>query len=280
MKTVLGFLIPLLLVIVIFSGFVLLLNQNEGKGALQVTSFPESSVYLEGKLIGNTPLCRCEAKNMLKTGEYAVKIVPKEGDLQPFEEKITIYKSTLTVVDRTFADGGQSEGSIITLSQITDKKDAQILVLSFPEKATVSLDSNPVGSSPLLLKNITESDHDLHLEKEGYKDKLLKIRAIPGYKLTSLVFMGLGLTKASDSAGLTGVTPTPSVQKIVILNTPTGFLRVRADASLGSAEIGRVVPGETFDLLEEKGKWFRIKLNSSIAEGKLGWVSSDYCVKQ
>ena len=277
MKTVLGFLIPLFLAIAVFLSLVFFFNQNEGKGVLQVTSVPKSTVYLDGKLMGDSPL---EAKTMLKVGEYTLKIVPKEGDFQPFEDKITIYKSTITVVDRTFSNLGQSEGSIITLSQISDK-DAQILVLSFPDKATVSLDNDPKGSSPILLKNITESDHDLLLEKEGYKDKLLKIRAKIGYKLTALVFLGISSLSSSGSAGLVDQSGfVPVVQKVKILNTPTGFLRVRADAGLGGSEIGKVNPGDIFDLLDEKNGWFKIKFGPSTGGEKSGWISSDYGEKQ
>ena len=272
MKTVLGFLIPLVLALVVFFSLVFFLNQNEGKGVLQVTSVPKSAVYLNGKLMGDTPL---EAKTMLKVGDYTLKIVPKSGNFQPFEDKITIYKSAITVADRTFADSGQSEGSIITLSQISDK-DGEILVLSFPDGATVSLDNDPKGKTPILLKNITESDHDLLVGKEGYKDNLLKIRTKLGYKLTTLISLGISPLQASGSGDLKNDSSVPSVQKIVILNTPTGFLRVRADATLGSLEVGRVNPGDTFDLLDEKNNWFQIKLN----DGKLGWVSSDYAEKQ
>ena len=38
---------------------------NAQKGALQVTSSPESKVYLNNKYLGQTPLCKCEAADML-----------------------------------------------------------------------------------------------------------------------------------------------------------------------------------------------------------------------
>ena len=219
---------------------------------------------------------------MLATGEYALKLIPKSGDFQPFEYKIAINKGTLSVLDRTFGNGTESEGSIITLSAIPDKKDAQILVLSFPDKAVVFLDSSSVGSSPILLKNITESDHDINIAKDGYREKILKIRTAFGYKLTSLIFLGLSPIVASGSAAISESSSnlSPSIQKIVILNTPTGFLRVRQEASLASPQIGQVNPGDAFELLEENNGWFKIKLNSPADEGKMGWVNKDYAQKQ
>lgn len=80
---------------------------------------------------------------------------------------------------------------------------------------------------------------------------------------------------ATASAELSG-TPTPSViaeAGVKILDTPTGFLRVRA--SIGGSEIGQVTPGETYPLVEEKSGWFAI----TFEEGKTGWISSDYAEK-
>jgi uncharacterized protein YgiM (DUF1202 family) len=59
------------------------------------------------------------------------------------------------------------------------------------------------------------------------------------------------------------------------LQTPTGFLRVRDQASLGGAEIGQVKPGETYTLLDEQSGWYKIKFNN-----KEGWISSQYAQKQ
>ena len=159
-----------------------------------------------------------------------------QGNLEPFEEKITIAPSVLTVVDRTFGPGSSSQGSVISLTPISDKKDAQVLVVSFPDKSQVFLDSNPSGASPLLLKGLTVSDHEIKITKDGYKDKILKIRTVSGYKLEALVFLGVNLATATSSAI---PSPSPSIistpaatLKILILDTPTGFLRVRADSSL------------------------------------------------
>jgi uncharacterized protein YgiM (DUF1202 family) len=60
------------------------------------------------------------------------------------------------------------------------------------------------------------------------------------------------------------------------LQTPTGFLRVRDQASLNGAEIGQVKPGETYALLDEQTGWYQIKLTN----GKTGWISSQYAQKQ
>jgi uncharacterized protein YgiM (DUF1202 family) len=64
---------------------------------------------------------------------------------------------------------------------------------------------------------------------------------------------------------------------VLILQTPTGFLRVRDQASLNGAEIGQIKPGETYQLLDDKTTgWYQIQLTN----GKTGWISSQYAQKQ
>ncbi|MCL6096781.1 MAG: SH3 domain-containing protein [Patescibacteria group bacterium] len=280
MKKILFIIVPILLAIFIFVIIFVVVNKTSGKGALQVTSTPVSKVYVDSKFIGQTPLCKCEVNDMITVGTHTVRLVPTQGDLEAFEEKITIAPSVLTVVDRTFGPGASSQGSVISLAPISDKKDAQVLVVTFPDKSQVFLDNNSSGLSPLLLKNLTVSDHEIKVTKDGYKDKTLKIRTVLGYKLEALVFLGVNLATATTSAipsPSPSISPTPASNvKILILDTPTGFLRVRADSSLGSAEIGRVTPGETYDLLNETTGWYQIQLKDKTK----GWVSSQYAKKQ
>ena len=283
MRRVLVFLAPLLIAIAIFFGILFFLDKKSGKGALQVTSVPQSKVYLENKLIGTTPFCACELSQMLSIGDYTIKLVPQDENFRPFEEKITINKSILTVVDRTFADNGESDGSIISLSPISSKKDVEMLAISLPDKANVFLDNNPVGVTPLLLRQVSESDHDLRVTLTGYKDKSLKIKTASGFKLSVFIFLGVSSDLSNTSlASASAIVPSPSVAvaKVLILNTPTGFLRVRESNSITSSEIAQVKPGETYELVLEKEGWFEIKLNSPANDGKKGWISSSYAVKE
>lgn len=276
MKKVFYILAPFVLVVLIFAGVLLFLSQNKGKGALQVTSAPIAKVYLNGKFLGQTPLCECELKDMLAVGEYALRIVPNQAGFEPFEEKITINPKVLTVVDRSFADQGLGSGSIINLSPLTNPKNAQISVVSFPDGAQVYLDDNLEGQSPLLLQNITDSDHELKLSKVGYKDKIVRIKTTPGYELEALVFLGINPDVAAATVSSASSSASLPVAKVTILQTPTGFLRVRDQASLGGSEIGQIKPGEAYPLLNEQTDWFQIKLSST----QSGWISSQYAQKQ
>lgn len=281
MRKLLFIAIPLFLALGIFFTFAFFLNQSGGKGALQVTASPNSNVYLNGKLIGKTPLCKCEAADILPVGEYNIKVDPENAAFSPFEEKITISKSILTVVDRTFGKGVTSEGSIISLTPIEDAKAVQLLVISFPENAQVSVDSSAAGATPLLLKDITESDHEVEIKKDGYRAKTIRIRTVAGYKLTVVAYLGVSLGDVvSPTPVESSPTATPSATtsgtKVIILDTPTNFLRVRSASSAAGVEIGRVNPGESFDVLEENDEWVKIAL----PDGKNGWISRQYTKKE
>jgi hypothetical protein len=264
--------------IIVFSVVLFFLSKNKEKGALQITSIPNSKVYLNSKPIGNTPFRTNDLKDMILEGEYTIKLVPLSGNFVPFEQKVTISPKVLTVVDTNFAQKGLDNASIISLSSIEDKKDAQISVVTFPQDSEVFLDSNPQGLSPLLLKNITESDHELKVTKEGYKDKILRIRTVLGYKLDTIIYLGINPNIASPSA-ISVSSPSAFLQQnslmVTILKTPTGFLRVRQEPSVSALEITQVKPGEKYPLVEEKTGWFEIMLTNQT----LGWISSQYAAK-
>lgn len=288
MKKLLLVIIPIVLAIVIFLGFTFFLPKNDGKGALQVTAVPESIVYLNGKQLGKTPLCACGPPSSLSTlsvGEYTIRVVSQDNTVLPYEEKIHISSGVMTVVDRSFGKGATSEGSILTLTSLKEKSAREVSIVSFPQGTEVSIDNNSVGQTPLSVAKITESDHEIKVKKSGYKEKIIRIRAVTGYKLEVLVTLGIsdiisdGLPEqnaASPSAALS-VTPTAtSSAKVIILDTPTAYLNVRESGSLNAGTIDKVYPGEMYELVDEKESWFAIKLKT----GQVGWISGQYAKKQ
>lgn len=284
MKKALVILVPAIIVaVIVFFLVQSFLLAGKDKGALQVTASPQSKVYLNNKYLGQTPLCRCNTNEMIAIGDYTIRVVSNTGSFNEFQEKITIQKSILTVVDRKFSNGATSEGSIITLEPIQDGGKPQLLITSIPDKVEVLLDNSSSGFTPLLLRDLTDSDHELILRKSGYADKKVRIRTPSGYKLIATVYLGIDeggipsptvtpIPTASPSA-----TPTPpTLSKIIILQTPTGFLRVHASSSLASAEVGRVTPGQIYDVVTESDGWYEIMLSS----GAEGWISNQYAKKQ
>ncbi len=278
-KVVLVFIISFILAVGLFLGIQYYLNTRSEKGALQVTSSPTSKVYFNDEYLGQTPLCKCQASGMVIPGDYTIRLVPTDSTLPEFQEKVTISQGVLTVVDRKFGTNGQSEGSIISLTPLDDKTKSQLLVVSFPQGATVLLDDQSIGTTPLLSNDPTESDHDLKVNKDGYNEKEIRIRTPLGYKLTVAAYLSTSTTSlvppdASSAAALTPsieATPTPA-NRVVILDTPTGFLRVRQTPSVSAAEVGQVTPGKMYELVDHQSDWDEIKLD----DGTTGWISSQY----
>lgn len=288
MKKVFFFLLLLFIFAAVGLFFYQFFLRGNEKGALQVTSSPQSKVYLNGELLGTTPLCRCpksddlgvkNVQGMLPVGEYTIRLVPKSKDLSEFQEKITIEKSVLTVVDRKFSEGASSEGVVISLTRIDNEKTNELTIVSLPEGADVYIDDGAKGKTPLLIKDLTESDHTLMIQKDGYKTKTIRIKATNGYKLVAKGYLGINpLFVAGDketaSSSATS-TPNISVAKVRIIQTGTGFLRVRDEGSLGGKEIGRVLPGEEYAITEEQPGWYQILLTTGVK----GWISSAYAEK-
>lgn len=63
---------------------------------------------------------------------------------------------------------------------------------------------------------------------------------------------------------------------VVILDTPTGWLRVRSGPGTTFVEVAKVNPGEKYEFLEESSGWYKIQFKG----GKEGWVVGTYVKKE
>lgn len=252
-----------------------------GHGGLQITSNVSAEVFLNGKPQGATPVCLCDSDKTLSAGDYDVRITPKDSSLAPFSAKVTVNPNVLTALDKTFLPGALSSSYILTLEK-TNEKDGSVFIASIPDGALVTLDGQSEGVTPLTLKSISASEHEVEIEKLGFAKKTVRIRTVDGYKLILNTILGTATDEkiikspTPTNAPETTLTPTSPPSKIFILSTPNGFLRVREEPALTAAEIGRVNSGESFDATDENDSWFKIKLD----DGSEGWVSKSYAEKR
>ena len=75
---------------------------NSKPAALQVTSMPEASVFLDGKHLGKTPFY----SDQITAGEYTVKVSASEAN---YVDIITLIPGTLTVINRDLANNSLAQ---------------------------------------------------------------------------------------------------------------------------------------------------------------------------
>jgi hypothetical protein len=193
---------------------------------------------------------------------------------------------------------------MLWLEKITSSK-AEMTIVSVPEGANVLLDDQSKGVSPISLTDLPGGDHTLVVNSPGFEPRTIKVKLTAGYKLNATVSLALSPTQvtagisgdqpiASPSSTLAPVissgagtpspkpslTPTPTVdqtapKKVKILDTPTGFLRVRKEPSVNSDELAQVKPGEIYVVVDSQSGWYKI----SYTESADGWISSQYAQK-
>jgi len=107
-------------------------------------------------------------------------------------------------------------------------------------------------------------------EGETLSDKALE--------MVNVLAGNIDLIKNSNETNTTyssGEDNTPSEGSVVILETGTGWLRVRAGAGLGFDEVAKVDVGKKYKLIEDKGDWVKIQVDDQTT----GWVSATYVDK-
>lgn len=301
MKRVIAFL-PLVLITVFLSGC----GQKKPNAALQITTTPIATIFINGKLVGKTPYVDKE----MTPGEVSIKLIPESEtmDLSTWEGKLKLVGGVMSVVNREFAETEEaSTGDILTLEPTKDKN-ASVMVVTSPDSVMVKLDDENRGFSPLFLDKVSEGDHKITLSLNGYKERIAKARTVNGYKLilnsklaqdlsesniatptpTSLTPVPTSKLKVSPTPKVTSaakVTMAPSVTpkvtgvvkqtSVVIKGTPEGWLRVRSTPSTTATILTKVNEGDKLTVLEEKSGWYKI----AYEVGKEGWISSQYTQK-
>lgn len=250
------------MLIVRFSGkgAEMLLGIKERSG-ISVLSKPDgATVFLDGREVGKTPF---EDKN-LAVREYTVTI-DKEGAV--WQGKVMLSEGTVSVINRDLAkDTSSQSGEVLTL-----EKGRGLTVISNPSASEVEVDGKVLGKTPTTL-SLAAGEHTILISHPNYLKRSIRANLPAEFNLTVSVDLGL------SEADLTTIA-TPAIKvtpEVLVLDTPTNFLRVRDKASLNGKEIARVTPGDTLILLEDLGDWMRVRL----ADNTEGFVSSTYVEKK
>lgn len=280
----------ILMMILLFFGVKFFLERDSGPAVLKISSNPKATIFLDGQHLGQTPY-----EDKVKPGEYTLKLVPdSDSKAVSWQIKLKLNSGMMTFVNRDLSDSElTSAGEILTLEKISGQS-AEMVVISTPDGASVSLDNNNRGTTPFSLLKIEPGDHDLLLSETGFSDRTLKIRTTVGFKLTASFQLALTSPEATVSATPSATPKASSSPKptatpkssatssaqlarpyVQILDTPTGFLRVRLEPSTSATEAAQVKPGETYPLLDQQNGWYQIKYQGQSS----GWISGQYAEK-
>ena len=274
MKVVKIILLTIFLVLLIVLGTLFITGYfSPPKAGLLVDTDPPSTVFVNGERVGTT-----KYDGVFKPGEVVVKLVPESFDkpLPPYETKVKLVSGVKTIVQRAFLESEEkSSGAIISFEK-SDSKNAQISVVSIPDAAQVLVDGQVRGNTPLKLSSVSIGEHTLTLESQGYEDKEIDVMTYKGFKLTAVFKLS-----PKDELSQVEENPTPEPireEKVKILKTGTGFLKVRLEPSTLTREVGRVIPGEFYKLLDtdDETGWYKIEYK----DGEEGWISNKYAEKE
>lgn len=239
------------------------------QAGIYVEADPKSFVFVNGAQVGVTPY-----RTTREPGAITLKIVPQSSDTlsTPFETKLTLTAGIETVVRREFGKSDdESVGEIVSFGKVA-ADETSLVVVSIPDNAQVLIDGTVYGFAPYKTSSVTAGQHRVTLEAPGYKDRTISVKTITGYKLTAVVKLAKGEEMQAEP------TPTPKPQVYVeVLDTPNGFLRVRQEANIDSAEVGRVKTGDKLLLLDDSATdWFKVEFSDPDASTTSGWISAQY----
>lgn len=238
---------------------------------LFIESNPAATVFINGEQVGRTPF-----DEKLPAGEVIVKLVPDSFDtpLVPFETKITLTSGVKTIINRNFASTlDESSGEVLAFEKAADSQ-VGLSVVSVPEVTQIAVDGQILGFAPFKTSAIEPGDHILKLSAPGFIAKEIGITTYEGYNLTA--FVKLAVDPESEEEPVEE--PSQSDIEVEILETPTGFLRVRSEPSTLGEEVGQVEPGDIYPVLEEDPEtgWYKIEFEDAQGEKIEGWVSGEY----
>ena len=249
-------------------------KSRQPTAGLKVYSTPQALVFVDNVQIGQTPL-----EKLFPPGEVTVKIIPDTlSTISPYQAKIRLTANAYTVIRRDFGDSDVlSAGEITSLLKESGPEASLSVVSSYPDSAAISLDGQPQGFTPLLISPVSPGDHQITLTAPGFTDRVISALAIAGYRLTLTVKLaGLPAPIISLPTPTLPATSSATLSRpyVTILDTPTGFLRVRSAPSTTASESGRVKPKENYPLLKSEPGWYLIKVKLEATSS--GWISSQY----
>lgn len=236
------------------------------QAGILVESTPQSLVYLNGEQVGRTPY-----QAGLTPGTVVVRLEPDGLDVPSYETEVNLVSGIETVIKRQLGESEDESSGIVVSFEKASAKDTSIAVISIPDSSQVSIDGRVRGFTPYKTTSALPGDHEIIVSSPNYEDGRYLLKTVRGYKLTAIV----KLLKIPQEE-----LPKEEELKfeVEILETSTGFLRVRSEPSVLGEELFQVEPGEKYPFIEEdeESGWFKIEYEKESE----GWVSNEFAKKE
>src|SRR3989344_872391 len=170
--------------------------------ALQVTSTPEASVFLDGKHLGKTPFY----SDQITTGSHVIKISASQAS---YVDKITLTPGTLTVINRDLADNFMAQsGENLWLEPGL----VGTVIVSRPQNADITIDGKFYGKTTKLIQNLEDGDHKVQLTIDGFISREFAIKTSSKYRLIADVTLASQIAKGQVAVNTP--LPLPQTKKV------------------------------------------------------------------
>jgi hypothetical protein len=301
-------LVMIILGVALIAGFGIysLVRRSQPNAGLKIDTSPSSLVFVDNVEMGSTPVDK-----LFPPGEVTIKLIPNSTSsaISTYQTKVRLSEKTYTIIKRDFGSSDiSSAGEIISLQPQSDPTPSLSVITSSPDTASVLVDGQPQGFTPLSLSSMSAGTHQITITAPGFASRTISAQTVNSYKLIITVKLSalaptpipiLTLTPTptqiatpsttlipSPTSKITStpkvaptlkISPTPAMPKpyVTILDTPTGFLRVRSSSSVAGTEVGQVKPGENYSLLDTAvSGWYLIKVELDATSS--GWISPQY----
>ncbi len=287
---IIGLVFGIFVLVVVIRFFVFDLPSQTGR--LKVLSSPNAGIFIDDVATGKTPY---EAR--MKPGTYRIKLIPEGADSKTvaWEGEALVSENSLTYVARELGTSEvTSAGEVITLSKLKSKPKGEfgaVSVITEPQGAVVSLNTDEKGIAPTRLEDVPIGEHELTVALPGFFRRSQKIVVPKGYEVIVQIKLAVDSAHQTLDVVMKGATAEATLEadlkpteepaqkegaRIVILDTPTGFLNVREEPNTSAKQIDQVKPKEEYLFSESKSGWYKITLK----DGTVGWISGDYVEEQ
>ncbi len=176
----------LLLIIVgfcIIAAFAIItyLNSQKPTAGLKVETNIDALVFVDTEQVGPAPIDK-----MFKPKEVTVKIIPNNtnDNLTTFQTKVKLEPKVYTVIKQEFgATDADTAGETISLVAQSGKTASLSVVTTSPETASVTVDGQPQGFTPLIVPSLPAGTHQVVISAPGYSTRTIPAQTVSGYKL-------------------------------------------------------------------------------------------------